>query len=104
MLHKSVFAVLGFSFFMCLLPAGGCQNKFTYERWQMIRVGSSDKTEVECTLGKPQEKPFKDLWWYYEKTNEAKIYFSDKDVVKAKKWYNMKTGETCVEPQGWIEK
>jgi hypothetical protein len=82
----------------------GCQNQFTHERWEMICVGSADKLEVENTLGKPQEKPQKDLWWYYKGNREATIYFDGKDVVKAKKWFNTESGEKEVDPKGWIEK
>jgi len=94
----------GIGLVSCLFLPAGCENKFTRERWEMIRVNSSDKTEVEMTLGAPQEQPFKDLWWYYKGNREAKIYFTDKDVVKAKKWINTRTGEIIVEPKGWIEK
>ncbi len=93
-------AFLAFSLAACT----GCQNKFTHERWEMIGVGSADKYEVETTLGKPQEKPQKDLWWYYKGNREATIYFDAKDVVKAKKWFNTESGEKEVDPKGWIEK
>ncbi len=82
----------------------GCQNKFTYTRWEMIHVGTDDKTTVEAAIGAPQEKPFKDLWWYYKGNKTAKIYFDEKGRVKAKKWIDEVTGEMCVEPKGWIEK
>jgi hypothetical protein len=100
--------VIHFSF-GAVLVAGlaaltGCQNQFTHERWEMICVGSADKLEVENTLGKPQEKPQKDLWWYYKGNREATIYFDAKDVVKAKKWFNTESGEKEVDPKGWIEK
>jgi len=103
---KSKFVVLGFagSLILGLVSLTGCQNNFTQNRWEMITVGSDDRETVEATLGTPQEKPFKDLWWYYKGNNTAKIYFNDKGCVKAKKWINDKTGEICVEPKGWIEK
>jgi outer membrane protein assembly factor BamE (lipoprotein component of BamABCDE complex) len=89
---------------LVVLGSIGCQNKFTYQRFEMVQVGAADKKEVELTLGKPSEKPFKDLWWYYNSDATAKIYFDEKDTVKAKKWINEKTGEIAVEPEGWIEK
>lgn len=89
---------------LVVLASIGCQNKFTYQRFEMVQVGCADKTEVELTLGKPSEKPFKDLWWYYGNDATAKIYFDDKETVQAKKWIDEKTGEITVEPKGWIEK
>jgi hypothetical protein len=102
--EKLVKVCFGGSLVLGLMTFAGCQNKFTHERWEMVRVGSADKFEVETTLGKPQEKPQKDLWWYYKGNREATIYFDAKDVVKAKKWFNTESGEKEVDPKGWIEK
>ncbi len=82
----------------------GCENKLTRSRWEMLKPGVDDQQTVQATLGKPQEKPFNDLWWYYKDNITAKIYFDDKGVVKAKKWINEKTGQIITEPKGWIEK
>ncbi|MFA5865904.1 MAG: hypothetical protein WC975_14625 [Phycisphaerae bacterium] len=104
MSNASLRFCLAVSMLLGVIAFAGCQNTFTHDRWEMIQVGSADKHDVQATLGDPQEKPFKDLWWYYKGNNEAKIYFSDKDTVKAKKWINERTGQIECEPKGWIEK
>ncbi len=82
----------------------GCENKLTRSRWDMIKPGVDDKQTVKATLGKPQEKPFDDLWWYYKDDITVKIYFDKNGTVKAKKWINEKKGVFITEPKGWIEK
>jgi len=89
---------------VALILIVGCEKKFTRDNWEMIKIGAYEKVDVEDTLGKPQTKPFDDLWWYHEGSREAKIYFEADGTVKAKKWLNAKTGETAVVPEGWIEK
>jgi outer membrane protein assembly factor BamE (lipoprotein component of BamABCDE complex) len=70
----------------------------------MLKPGVDDKQTVQETLGKPQEKPFDDLWWYYKDDITVKIYFDKNGTVKAKKWINEKKGQIITEPKGWIEK
>lgn len=82
----------------------GCAEKFTRDRWDLIKVGVSDGVDVEAAIGEPQQKPFKDLWWYYKGDLSAKVYFDEEGRVKAKKWLDEETGEQIVVPKGWIEK
>ena len=104
MFRKITFACVALFLAGLMFASTGCQNKFTYQRFEMVQVGCADKEEVQLTLGDPSEKPFKDLWWYYKNDATAKIYFDEKDTVKAKKWIDENTGEITCEPQGWIEK
>ena len=103
MFKKMMSGCLGLSLSLIVSVLIGCQNKFTYQRFEMVQVGCADKEEVKMSLGNPSEKPFKDLWWYYDNDATAKIYFDEKDTVKAKKWIDEKTGEITCEPEGWIE-
>jgi len=89
---------------LCMTMMIGCQTKFTVDNWDMIKVGTYEKIDVEDVLGEPQQKPFGDLWWYHKDSKEAKIYFTDKGVVKAKKWFDAKGGKAVTVPEGWIEK
>ena len=89
-----------FLLFLC----SGCESKFTRDRWETIQVGSADQSEVEMILGKPDEKPMKDLWMYYKGNKTAKIYFDEKDIVKAKKWIDGKDFEVTTEPKGWDDR
>jgi len=95
-----LFVMVGLS----LSVLAGCEEKFTRERWDMVKVGQYKKIDVKEVLGKPQHKPFDDLWWYYKGDNEAKIYYDSKGTVKAKKWTDTKKGKTITVPEGWIEK
>lgn len=87
---------------LVLFLAPGCAQKFTRENWEMIEVGASTKDEVKFVLGSPMDRG-KEVWWYNRGWNDAFIYFNEKDVVKAKKWYNGKTNEKEVCPPGWSD-
>ncbi len=89
---------------LSLIISAGCEDKLTRSRWDMLKPGVDDKQTVQATLGKPQEKPFEDLWWYYKDDITVKIYFDKNGTVKAKKWINEKKGQIITEPKGWIEK
>ena len=66
----------------------GCEQKLTYDRWELVRDGQSPEA-VEATLGKPCEKM--DLSWLYmdmDRGITANIYFQDNKV----------TGKTWADP------
>lgn len=98
----TVTVVLLAAFAVSLLP--GCQEKFTRDRWDMVKVGVYKKDDVKHLLGAPQQEPFGDLWWYYKGDNEAKIYYDTDGAVKAKKWFDKTTGKMTAVPDGWIDK
>jgi hypothetical protein len=65
----------------------GCEEKLTYERWQLINQGST-QLEVESAIGEPTIK-LPNQWTYqdHDRSITAHIYFDrDTDKVIAKQW------------------
>jgi len=76
-----------------LLTLAGCAQKFTYERFSMIREGVDDKTDVQTILGKPLHDL--DDTWFYEDIDRhiaAHVFFNEDGRVRAKEWMDTKAG------------
>jgi len=94
--------ILSFYSLLALLSFG-CQgpyqqNTFTRNRFEMIKIGSTDKSQGELALGKPLSIPSLDVWYYREGNTSAIICFDTHDMVRSKRWANSLNGETLVEP------
>jgi len=77
----------------CLAPLAGCEQKLTYERWQLINQGSSG-LEVENAIGKPTFT-MDDQWTYedHDRHITAHIYYEKgSDRVLTKQWYDPEHG------------
>lgn len=71
----------------------GCEEKLTYERWQLINQGST-KLEVESAIGQP-DIMMPDQWTYvdHDRGITAHIYFeADANKVHSKQWIDAEHG------------
>jgi len=73
-----------------LMALTGC-DKLTRKHFDMLQVGSSDRMEVEKTIGDDRHPGFDDLWHYerIDKHMNVLIHFDDKGVVSRKEWHDM---------------
>ena len=80
----------------CMLAvlAGCAQNKFTPERWEMVKEIVDTKEDVEQILGKPETR-MDDMWYYQDldKHYTAQIHFDGEGRVISKEWQDANTGE-----------
>jgi hypothetical protein len=70
-----------------VLFLGGCADKLTRSRFEMIEVHVSDKDDVARTLGDPSRQL--DDQWHYERVDKhlnVIIEFDDGGVVIRKQW------------------
>lgn len=75
----------------------GCQQKFTRERFDMIKPAVDTRADVEQILGEP--KTVAGDMWYYEDIDRyiaAKFVFDDRGRVVRKEWNDAKKGESVV--------
>jgi len=66
---------------------GGCADKLTRAHYDMIVVNTSDKLDVDKTLGKPDT--VLDDQWHYERVDKhlnVFIQFNEEGVVTRKQW------------------
>ncbi len=77
-----------------LATLGGCQRQFTRERFDMIKAGVDDRTDVEHILGKPEFRA-QDVWYYEDQDRHihAQIFFDETGRVLTKEWMDARTGE-----------
>jgi hypothetical protein len=93
MTRKSGFTLFVLTGLLCV-PLCGCADKLTRERYEMIVVDTSTKTDVEYTLGEPSNQ-LPDQWHYErpDKHLNVFIHFNDRDVVTRKQWVDSMSTE-----------
>lgn len=91
MLRKICMTVCGLVLVTVLV---GCENKLTRDNYDLIKQGVSTKTEVECTLGKP-EADHGDFWEYEDEGKHLSVYvhWNADGKVERKEWIDGRTGE-----------
>lgn len=86
-LHAGLLLAAGALFFV------GCEEKLTYERWQLINQGSTS-LEVESAIGKP-DFTTNNQWTYqdHDRGITAHVYFEKgEDKVLSKQWIDPEHG------------
>lgn len=85
--RRKLFSVVGL--IVAVGALAGCQDKLTYERFQMIRVDATMSHEVEHLLGEPTD--ILGNRWIYERPDDHLFAFVDYDeggTVSRKQWYD----------------
>ncbi len=93
MTRKSGFTLLVLTGLLCISLCG-CADKLTRERYNMIVVDTSTKTDVEYTLGQPTRHLPDE--WHYERPDKhlnVFIHFNDQNVVTRKQWVDAESAE-----------
>lgn len=86
--HLSLFTLVAVSTLLV-----GCQQKFTRDRFEMIKADVDQKYDVEQILGEPEFRVPGE--WYYENQEDhyaARIFFEG-DTVVGKEWMDARSGE-----------
>ncbi len=83
-----------------LFAATGCsENLVTRQHYDMIKIGTSSRLEVEKTLGDTYVARGDDQWEYDEENRHLSVHFYfDGDKVSKKEWIDGKTGEWHCDP------
>jgi outer membrane protein assembly factor BamE (lipoprotein component of BamABCDE complex) len=74
----------------------GCEQKFTRERFEMIRVGTDSRADVRILIGEPTTD-LREQWIYndLDEDHSAIIYFDGQGYVTGKEWTDAVTS-------GWL--
>jgi len=72
----------------------GCHHPFNRANYDMITVGSDDRTDVRQILGRPTAD-LQDQWLYddLDRHYTAIIHFDEAGKVRSKEWMDSKTGQ-----------
>jgi hypothetical protein len=77
-----------------LVLLGGCQRKFTKDRYEMIQINVDTREDVRHILGKPTSD-LSDQWFYdnLDRHYSAVIFFDEEGRVRGKEWMDAATGK-----------